>query len=91
VAFGSSILAATKLYSEREPTAVEAVELGGVRTAVAVPMLKDNKVIGIITIVRQEVCPFVDKQIALVTSFAAQSRHRHRERAVAPRPPPADH
>ena len=50
-------LAATKPYLERHPIAVEAVELGGIRTAVAVPMLKDHKLIGIITIVRQEVRP----------------------------------
>jgi GAF domain-containing protein len=66
-------LAATKLYLEREPTAVAAVELGGVRSAMAVPILKYDKVIGIITIVRQEVRPFTDKQIALVTNFAAQA------------------
>jgi GAF domain-containing protein len=66
-------LAAIKPYIERQPTVVEAVELGGIRTTVGVPMLKDDKLIGIITIVRQEVRPFTDKQIALVTSFAAQA------------------
>ena len=66
-------LAATRLYMEREPSAVAAVELGGVRTAMAVPMLKDDKVIGIITINRPEVRPFTDKQIALVTNLAAQA------------------
>src|SRR5262249_10469756 len=52
---------------------VDAVELGGVRTIVTVPMLKDNEVIGLIAIFRQEVRPFTDKQIELVTTFAAQA------------------
>jgi putative methionine-R-sulfoxide reductase with GAF domain len=45
-------LAATKGYIERHPTSVEAVELGGIRTVVAVPMLKDDELIGIVTIAR---------------------------------------
>src|SRR5262249_4601821 len=52
---------------------VEAVELGGVRTSVTAPMLKDNEVIGVISIYRQEVRPFTDKQIELLTSFANQA------------------
>jgi GAF domain-containing protein len=66
-------LAALKDYAERDPVSVEAVELGGVRTLVWVPMLKDNELIGIIAIIRQEVRPFTDKQVALLTNFAAQA------------------
>jgi len=60
-------------YLDREPVAVSAVELGGVRTVVAVPMLKPNEVVGVISMFRREVRPFTDKQIALVTNFAAQA------------------
>ena len=66
-------LAATQSYLERHPRAVDAVELGGVRTVVAVPMLKDNEPIGVIAIHRPEVRPFTDKQIDLLTNFAAQA------------------
>ena len=66
-------LAATQAYLERHPIMVEAVELGGVRTVVGVPMIKENELVGIIGIYRQEVRPFTDKQIALVTNFAAQA------------------
>ena len=66
-------LAAAQPYVERNPAVVEAVELGGVRTFVAVPMLKDNELIGMIVIYRQEVRPFADKQVALLTSFASQA------------------
>src|SRR5215467_6588166 len=46
---------------------------GGARTLVTVPMLKQNKFIGVIGIYRQEVRPFTDKQIELVQNFAAQA------------------
>jgi transcriptional regulator with GAF, ATPase, and Fis domain len=60
-------------YLDRIPLAVTAVELGGVRTALTVPMLKESELVGAIAIHRQEVRPFTDKQVALVTSFAKQA------------------
>jgi signal transduction histidine kinase len=60
-------------YLEREPIFVAAVELGGFRTILNVPMLKNNELIGVFAIYRQEVCPFSEKQVALVTNFAAQA------------------
>jgi GAF domain-containing protein/anti-sigma regulatory factor (Ser/Thr protein kinase) len=60
-------------YLDRDPMAVAGVELGGIRTLAAVPMLKQNEVVGLIAIYRREVCPFTDKQIGLVTNFASQA------------------
>jgi GAF domain-containing protein len=65
--------AATEAYAEHEPIVVASVELGGTRTLVIVPMLKDNELVGAFTLARQEVRPFTEKQIALVTNFAAQA------------------
>src|SRR4029077_8875755 len=65
--------AATQAYAERHPATVEAVELGGIRTHLTVPMFKNDEAIGTINIFRQEVCPFTDKQIALLTNFANQA------------------
>ena len=50
-------------YKLRDPGAVSVAELGGARTFLAVPMLKENELVGIIHIYRQEVRPFTDKQI----------------------------
>ena len=60
-------------YVERHPAYVAAVELGGARTYLIVPMLKQNEPIGLFGMARQEVRPFTEKQIALVTNFAAQA------------------
>ena len=50
-----------------------AVELGGVRTVLAVPMLREAELVGEFILCRQQVRPFKDKQIALATNFAAQA------------------
>jgi GAF domain-containing protein len=56
-----------------EPVPSPSGTFGGARSHIAVPMLKENEVIGAIVIYRKEVRPFTDKQTALVQSFAAQS------------------
>src|SRR6266516_4040037 len=63
----------TRSYIERDPFLIRGVDLGGYRTIVAVPMLKNSELIGAILIFRQKVEPFSDKHIELLSSFAAQA------------------
>ncbi|HMF21013.1 MAG TPA: GAF domain-containing protein, partial [Pseudolabrys sp.] len=62
-----------KGYIERDPRFSEFVDLSGARTHLAVPMLKENELMGAIDTYRLQVRPFTDKQIELVQSFAAQA------------------
>ena len=60
-------------YRQRDPFVVAGAELGGYRTIVSVPMLKEDTLLGVISIYRQEVRAFTDKEIALVLNFADQA------------------
>ena len=61
-------------YSERrDPGLVAAVEFGGLRTFLVVPLLNGDDLVGLFTLGRQHVLAFTSKQIALVTNFAAQA------------------
>lgn len=66
-------LANDRAYRAGNPSTVTAVELGGVRTALAVPLLKDNELVGSFTVGRRVVRPFTSKQIKIVQNFAAQA------------------
>src|SRR3954453_24046442 len=62
-------LMAEEDYQSGDPSSRAIVDLGGARTALAVPLLKDEAVVGFIMIYRQEVQSFSDKQIALLENF----------------------
>ena len=60
-------------YFDRDPQAVAAVEVAGIRSLISVPMLKDDAVVGTLSIYRREVRPFTDKQIEVLQNFASQA------------------
>ena len=66
-------IAAEPAYAERDPLRVATVDIAGARTFLGVPMLKEKELVGAIIIYRQEVRPFTDRQIEMLTSFAAQA------------------
>jgi signal transduction histidine kinase len=64
---------AHELYRRGDPYLRTTVDVGGFRTVLFVPMVKDEKVVGVLIVGRTCVQPFTDKQIELVTDFAAQA------------------
>jgi GAF domain-containing protein len=57
-------------YLDGQPLAVTSVDIGGIRTLLLVPMLKEKELVGAVAIYRKEVRPFSDKQVELVSNFA---------------------
>jgi GAF domain-containing protein len=70
-------LKAEEGYANGDPFIIAGVELAGIRTLLAVPMVKEGRLIGCIVFYRPEVRPFTDRQIELVKGFAKSGHHRH--------------
>jgi GAF domain-containing protein len=64
---------ADRAYEDQDPGRLAAVEIGGVRTFVIVPMLKDGELIGAMSLYRRDVRAYTEKQIKLVSTFADQA------------------
>ena len=69
----STDVAAEEVYRAGEPLRRALADLGGARSAVRVPLLKDGILLGVFTIYRQEVRPFSESEVALLQNFAAQA------------------
>jgi GAF domain-containing protein len=61
------------VFADPEHKFQEGAKIGGIRSVAAVPMFKDNELIGVIAVYRRDVRPFTDKQIELVQTFADQA------------------
>ncbi len=77
-------VATLEAYADRDPVTVAAVEIGGVRSLIVVPMLKEDELIGALTLARQEVGPWRTKADADLKPPSANVSARHRlEKPVA--------
>ena len=66
-------LKATTLYRDGDTLARAVADLGGIQTVLSVPLRREDRVLGLFGVYRQETRPFSDKQIALIDNFAAQA------------------